>query len=376
MFGQERSEDEARERVASGQTWSEFCDTLKMAGQIVLRPGSPKSPLDQAEGYRYLSRMLRAGLETFIENSDPHAPELRRVVHETAKMGADNPDNFYQNAPISGRERYVIRGTRGTVHYLSFGTQVGHYGQGGGMPPTGFLEAKDLVLEEDGRSLVIHVACERPEGAKNWLPMKPETGTLIIRQTFLDRERELLAELVIDLLDREKVPSPLTPKRLDDGLGQASRLVGGAAMIFATWAEGFTKHTNQLPEFDRNLSTAFGGDPNIVYYHSYWELGPDEALVIEATPPECDHWNFQLNNHWMESLDYRYATIHVNKHTAKYEADGSVKIIVAHEDPGHPNWIRTCGHDRGTMCFRWIRASHAPQPETRVVKIAEVRGGG
>ncbi|NLY95039.1 MAG: DUF1214 domain-containing protein [Myxococcales bacterium] len=373
MFGIERSDEEILERLASGKAWEEFCDTLKMAGQIVLRPGSPKTPLDLAEGYRYLTRMLRAGLETFIENSDPHAPELRRVVHETAKMGADNPDNYYQNAPISGRERYVIRGKRGTVHYLGFYTQIGHYGQGGGMPPTGFIEAKDLVLEDDGESFVIHVACERPDGAKNWLPMKPETGTLIVRQTFLDRENEKLAELELEIVGREKRPSPFTPRRLDEGLGQASRLVGGAGMIFANWAEGFMKHKNELPEFDRNMSNAFGGDPNITYYHSYWELGPDEALVVEATPPPCDSWNFQINNHWMESLDYRYAKIHVNAHTARYEPDGSVRIVVAHEDPGHPNWLDTCAHERGTMCFRWIRAEHTPQPKTRVMKIDEVR---
>ena len=48
-----------------------------------------------------------------------------------------------------------------------------------------------------------------------------------------------------------------------------------------------------------------GGDPNICYYHSYWQLGSEEDLVIEVTPPDCDSWNFQLDNNWMESLDYR-----------------------------------------------------------------------
>jgi hypothetical protein len=49
-----------------------------------------------------------------------------------------------------------------------------------------------------------------------------------------------------------------------------------------------------------------------------------------------------------------------------------LKIIVAHADPGHPNWIETAGHQQGTMCFRWIRADLHPQPACRVVKLAEL----
>ena len=92
------------------------------------------------------------------------------------------------------------------------------------------------------------------------------------------------------------------------------------------------------------------------------------------TPPKCLTWNFQLNNHWMESLDYRYFRIHVNAHTAIYEPDGAVRIVVAHQDPGHPNWIQTVGHPHGTMCFRWFHADAHPEPKTRVVKLAELRG--
>ena len=105
------------------------------------------------------------------------------------------------------------------------------------------------------------------------------------------------------------------------------------------------------------------------------EPTPDEALVVEATPPECDYWNFQLTNHWLESLDYRYFQVHVNKHTAAYEPDGSVRVVVAHEDPGVPNWLTTTGHAQGGMCWRWIRAVENPVPQTRVVKLEELRRG-
>ena len=362
--------DAASERIVSGQAWEEFCDTLKAAGASLTFPGTPKDPFNQAEGYRYLTRLARAGLEAFVEHADPKAPVLHRVVHETVKMGADNPDNYYQTAAISGEYEYRITGKRNTVHYLGFGTQIGHYGQGGGMPPSGYLEGSDIDIAEDGTFTII-VSCNKQD--KNWLPMLPESGNLIVRQTFLDRETEEPAELSIECIGADKTPTPLTPQKLDEGLKSASTLVAGASLLFAKWARDFQKHSNQLPMFDPAVSNAAGGDPNIIYYHSHWALAPDEALVIDAMPPECEHWNFQLNNYWMESLDYSNFTIHTNKHLACYREDGSVRIVVAHSDPDVPNWINTVAHESGTMCFRWVRAKSHPQPQTRVVKLAEVK---
>ena len=362
-------EGEAERRVVSGQSWAEFCDTLKAAGASLNFPGTPQDPFSQAEGYRYLSRLTRAGLEAFVEYADPQRPVLHRVVHETVKMGSDNPDNYYETAQIDGKLEYRIRGRRNTIPYLSFGTQIGHYGQGGGLPPTGFLEASQMHFEDDGSFEVLLSTREQPG---NWLPMRPETGTLIVRQTFLDRSTEIPASLEIECLDADPRPQPLTPTQLDAGLRDASTLVAGASLLFAKWARDFQAHSNQLPMFDPERSNKAGGDPNIIYYHSHWALGPGQALLIEATPPVCEHWNFQLNNYWMESLDYRYFPIHVNKHTAKYEEDGSVRIIVAHEHLGFGNWIDTTGHESGTMCFRWVRAKEHPKPRTRVVDAGEL----
>ena len=130
----------AAERVVSGKAWDEYCDTLKAAGAALSFPGAPQDPFNQAEGYRYLSRLARGGLMAFVEYADPRAPVLHRVAHETVKLGSDNPDNYYQTAAIRGDFDYRITGRRNTVRYLGFGTQAGHYGQGGGMPPTGYIE--------------------------------------------------------------------------------------------------------------------------------------------------------------------------------------------------------------------------------------------
>ena len=359
----------AERRVISGQSWDEFCDGLKAAGAAVSGFGTPTDPLTQAEGYRYLSRLTRAGLEAFLEYGDPETTELRRMVHETVKLGADNPDNHYYNASISGAREYRIVGTRGSVHMLTFSTQKGGYGEGGGLPPTGFLDSADLELDADG-AVEIHVSPTKK--GKNWLPMEADSGLLIVRQTFLNREAETPAELRLERVGIDGSPAPLSAAHLDRGLRKTADLVAGASVFFARWAADLAKHTNRLPRFDPARSTAAGGDPNIAYYHSYWRLGSDEALVIEATPPVCRMWNFQLNNHWMESLDYRHLTIHCNQHTATLNDDGSVRIVVAHQDPGVPNWIQTGGHTFGTMCFRWIHAESHPEPSTKVVPFAEI----
>ena len=365
-------EDVAARRVIGGESWNDFCDALKAAGAALSFPGAPRDPFNQAEGYRYLSRLARAGLMAFIEHADPKAPVLHRVVDETTKLGADNPDNFYLTAALDGSYDYRITGRRNTIAYLSFGTQSGNYGQGGGLPPTGYIESDQIDMDADGRFELV-VSCDRRDG--NWLPMTPETGTLVVRQTFGDRNAESPAELTIERIGGGGA-SQLTPRALDDGLRKAGALVAGAPLLFAKWARDFQKHSNELPMFDPKVSLAAGGDPNITYYHSHWAVGAGEALLIEVTPPECEHWNFQLNNYWMESLDYRHFRIHTNKHLAHYEEDGSVRLIVAHTDPGRPNWIETAGHSSGTMCFRWVRAKEHPQPRTRLIEMSNLPDPG
>lgn len=363
------AEDIHNQRVVSGKSWDEFCDQIKLAGANLKYTGTPQDAFNQAEGIRYLTRLTRVALEAFVEYADPSFPIFKRMVHETVKMGADNPDNYYFNAQISGQFEYKIKGHRNSIHYIGFFSQNGNYGTTGGLTPCGILEGTDLILEEDGSFEII---LSKEKKGCNWLKIEEETGLVMVRQTFLNRFEETPAEMSIENCNGITAPAPLSPKMLDEGLKMAALFVAGAPLLFARWAAGFKKHVNELPQFDPEVSNNAGGDPNIIYYHSYWNIKEDEALVITVMPPDCDSWNFQLNNYWMESLDYRYHTICISKGNAHYEKDGSIKLIVAHKNTGFENWLDPCNHVEGTMCWRWYRLkvdNSAIQPKCEVIKL-------
>lgn len=357
--------DERVERVIDGRVWAEFCDALKASGEVVLRESSPKGALDRAEGFRYLSRVARMALGQFVEMPDPMAPMFRRTADPSMKLGCDNPDSYYLMANISGDANYRIRGTRGSVPHLSLSTYYGGYGStraGCG----GTISLADLEIGEDGR---FEISVSREKQSGNWLPMDPETNQMIIRQTHHDRLNETVFGFEIERVGSDEAAAPLDPGLFHDALLGSGQYVRTCANLFADWTESYAETPNQLVV--RDVSGA-QGDPALFYYQGYWALEEDEALVIRATPPKCDYWNFQVNNYWIESLDYQFHKVDVNHTQAHYETDGSFRLVVAARDPGVPNWLRTAGHEHGTMGLRWVNAKEHPKPVCEVVPIVSL----
>jgi len=326
-----------------------------------------KDGLDEVEAVRYLTRLLRIGLDMHLEHANPHFPSFYQASHTTAKIGSDNPDNYYQNATINGTNKYRIWGQRGTVPILSFGTKANRYAVDGSMASTGELDIRDVSTAPDGSFEII--ASREPQG-NNWLPLADDSSILIVRQTFFDRKKETPANVHIKALHQRVSPAPLSLDVLTTALERTPAFVQGTAHIFAEWAKNFhAENRNQLNSVDQSPFIKAGGDPMIYYLHGWWELANDESLIIESEIPDCEGWNFQLNNVWMESLDYRHHTIHLNNHSAVPNTDGTVTVTVSHTKPANLNWIETAGHHRGTMLWRWTGANNHPIPKTRVVKL-------
>ena len=111
------------------------------------------------------------------------------------------------------------------------------------------------------------------------------------------------------------------------------------------------------------------------YAFCFFDLAPDEALIVECDVPESRYWSFHLYAlAWWEALEYGSRVTSRNHTQTRVGDDGRVRVVVAHEDPGVPNWLDTEGRREALLTLRWFWATGAPpRPSTRVVKLADVR---
>jgi hypothetical protein len=105
-----------------------------------------------------------------------------------------------------------------------------------------------------------------------------------------------------------------------------------------------------------------------------YELGPDQALIIEGTSPDCVFWNLCLWNPFLHTYDFRRERVTINGTEVQYEPDGSWRVVVSPSDPGHPNWVSTAGRGKGLIWLRWFLPEATPaRPQCRVVDVKDVQ---
>jgi hypothetical protein len=104
-------------------------------------------------------------------------------------------------------------------------------------------------------------------------------------------------------------------------------------------------------------------------------LGPDDALVVTARWPECRCANVSLWNRQMQTLDYLHGQVSLNRAQTVAERDGTTRIVIAHRDPGVPNWLSTQGRAFGLVYWRFMLPEGPIEtPLAEVVSVDSLRG--
>lgn len=355
------------ETLLSGRSWTELCEALNEAGLAVLANESAGDGLDRAEAMRLVTRLLRGGLESFVEHNDPVAPRLVSTCHETIKVVAENPDNNYLSAAVSADHNYRVWGNKGSAAWLSFNTHAGGFGSGG-QGTSSVLNGRDLATDDHGNFELFLSKKQRPG---NWMRLDEASTHFIVRETVADPSQERAAKLSIERSDGQPPPEPLEATRLGQGLAAVGNYVRMVSAMADGWARANAERPFEFADLGPGAAMAYA-DPEIIFHQAYWELADNEAMIVEVEPPDCEYWMFCLYNRWLESLDYRYHRIALNNRTARLERDGSLRIAVARQDPelpDCPNWLDTAGHKRGTIGVRWVGKDVADViPRIRVVK--------
>jgi hypothetical protein len=205
----------------------------------------------------------------------------------------------------------------------------------------------------------------------DWIPIPKEVTTVSLREYYLDWKAEEPAVFTIECLD--DVPTPSRPTA-DAVAAQLTQAITQIERSVVHWNDYLREHRakgvdNQFA-LPMKLAKGLGAAR---YAFCFWSLEPGEALYIETNVPDARYWGLQLATlGWFEQVDPIHRVTSINQHQIRVDTDGRVRVVLAHEDPGVPNWLDTAGRKSGLLTFRWFWPQSDPSPTTRVVKRSEL----
>ena len=354
------------------EAWRKFAQHISELGRALPDPPFPQSERETTDGYRYLTRLMVIGLQWAVEFGDPDFPAFYRHDDDVTKWGGPNVDNTYLRARVRAGNSYRIIGQRGGSHGFLISEcegdmQLEQYGV--------YDEIWDdqLATDENGNFELI-VSSERPPGHEgNWIHLHPNAGNITVRAYYNDWSRESPPTVRIERIGGEGLsPSPLTPHEMARRIDEASDWIVRSFHYWNRYVD--TAYRKVGANVVIAPGAAQGGAKDIAYGFGFFRLAEDEAFVIEGEPPNAWFWNVMLYNlGWMESLDFANRLTSLNGHQMQIDDDGRYRIVIAHHDPGVPNWLDTTGLHEGMLATRYIRTSDVPPQSGQLVKFDQIR---
>lgn len=364
--------------------WDEFARRIQELPEYVIAR-LPERVRDDPRIRQELGRKMQSALIFSAYDSlagDPDYPFFRPGNGFIFNFGQPNADTIYRLAKVSADGTYRLRGQRGSLRIAIIAQRApfpcepgGEKGKDQPGASVGHHDLNALPVDEDGAFDVI-LSQERPAGYDGpWWKMEPNTNKLWLRGVKADWKNEVAPTMSIERLDIAPGGRPRpTAEYLEDKLrwlGEAVTYYSGVEMahIENMRKKGFINE--KMTYYDTTEVVGLEGQ---FYFECAYELGDDEALVVEAkVPPVCEYWSVMLTDEVFETTDWHNNHSSLNDTQARVDADGVARFVVSAKDPGVPNWLDTTGHESGQFQGRWFRSEGATLPTAKVVPLSQVR---
>jgi hypothetical protein len=336
--------------------------------------------LDIVNAHRALMHLLEGGLVGYFE-SDPAAPVFRRIVTPTRKFTGDNADAIYFDAPVSDAHVYRVRGEMNGAVYVSITVETGTGDGSLGARTSGILN--DLQFDVDAAGSFEIRLGGAPQD-RNWLALPMDASRITTRHYF-EEERCAAANparvprMEIGVVDRVGPPPPPS----DDGVARGIRRVAG--FVRSRTLEMPPMANAELPPFVSIVPNHFPppvppGDFGLAaidcaYSMAPYVIGPDDALLLRGRWPSCRMANVSLWNRHQQTYDYANRSVSRNRVQTRADDEGRFTLVLAHRDPGVPNWLDTEGRPFGLVFWRFmLPEGEIETPVAEVLPFDEVVG--
>lgn len=361
--------------LSSVRTFADLQRALEELRQLVLHDAATEQ--EAAEGLRMLLKVFAMATNDVLQG-DFRNPLFEKLDTRFRDVGAYNPDAEYDQAWIDGRYDYQLSGRLGGARYVS--VTVNGSSSTASSTLVGYLDDATIRKHADSEGrFTVWLTKQKPQVDGLWIPLPAEaTGVVadgvVIRQYLADRAREPLATFSIQAIGDELPPAG--PMR-DDEIARRIAKIAAYLVVNSTWHRTLLPQALESPNrfIDRAGSTIGGNVANSenLYHLAYYEIAPDEVLVIDfMPPPKTPFWNLTRASLWHESERFLTDPVSLTLAEITPQKDGGVRFILAHRDPGLPNWLDTFEHGRGFLIFRMVGVADHPLPKVRRMKWKDV----
>jgi hypothetical protein len=375
--------DPAAAGDAAARAFGDLAEVLREIDAGYIGPGrGMHTPAERAAGRYLVANALQHGFQCWF-GADPRRPLFQRWLSTTKKLLGDNPDAVYYGAIVDPAGTYRIRGNVQGACYTSFsvetGAQEGHLSKG----VVSTLNDTEFDVAADGSYEII--ASPEPQ-PRNWLRLEPGAGSITTRH-YWEWVRNVAADptfhvpLWIEPIEDPGPAPPMDDAAIAAGIQRVINFVRGVTIDFPdlppevmpAWVSNEVNRFDSSAYDESNAEIGYAAVDN-AYLQTRYEIGPDQALVMRGRFPRCRFGNVVLWNHRLQTPPYRYRRVSLNRNQVRYEKDGSFTMVVAHRDPGVPNWIDAAGLTTGMIFWRFLLPEGPiPAVETEVVDVATLR---